>query len=290
MSLSLLASLAIVWFRPDLEADELPKKEFWAYKANHQARYDLLAIGDSRTYRGLSPAELSAGTGLSAFNLGFSSGGLSKPLFERTDALLDRSERPTILIGVTPHALTPVAEKNEQYLRLVKAGGGKSNAPATGKELLHKLEPFRWAAVRESAQANNDQGETEVFYRNGWAATSKPVEDRERMLMLYRKNFDGNLVSEQMVQTLAEQVQAWRNAGIAVYLYRVPSWGPMEQLEDSISGFDETQVRLACESAGGVWLDFNSSNYRSYDGSHLDAESALQFSRDVKERIGLVGE
>jgi hypothetical protein len=41
-------------------------------------------------------------------------------------------------------------------------------------------------------------------------------------------------------------------------------------------------------NAGGIWLSFNPDDYVSYDGSHLDADSAKKLSRDLADKIRVI--
>ena len=55
-----------------------------------------------------------------------------------------------------------------------------------------------------------------------------------------------------------------------------------------MSGFREAEFIQEFRNAGGIWLSFNLDDYVSYDGSHLDADSAKKLSRDLAEKIRVI--
>jgi hypothetical protein len=56
-------------------------------------------------------------------------------------------------------------------------------------------------------------------------------------------------------------------------------------LEDSLSGFKENIIKSRIINNGGRWLDIEESLYSTYDGSHLDGESARLFSVHIAKKI-----
>ena len=67
--------------------------------------------------------------------------------------------------------------------------------------------------------------------------------------------------------------------------FRPPSTLAMEQLEDSLSGFNYSSFISKFKQNGGVWLTFSLKDYVSYDGSHLHYESANKFSKNLGLKI-----
>ena len=59
----------------------------------------------------------------------------------------------------------------------------------------------------------------------------------------------------------------------------------MRELEGELSGFDLQAFVDVFEEAGGIWVGLSQETYLSYDGSHLDRDVAIRFSRDVARRI-----
>ena len=73
--------------------------------------------------------------------------------------------------------------------------------------------------------------------------------------------------------------------GIKIVGFRPPSTLAMEQLEDSLSGFDYSKFINEFKQMGGIWLTFSLQDYKSYDGSHLHYESANKFTKNLAQKI-----
>jgi len=119
---------------------------------------------------------------------------------------------------------------------------------------------------------------------NGWIASSNIIEDTLDAITGYRKWYKKNKVSNKITNNLITQVKKWVDKGINVYAFTVPTSWSMKQLEDSLSGYNETEISKRIENVGGIWLKFND-NYHSYDGSHLVKESAEKLSRELAKKI-----
>lgn len=285
MVLSIIAFVIAIAFQPSYDEEELTLKEFWLYKTHQTDKYDLLMIGDSRVYRGLSPKELENTIGLRAFNLGYSSGGMSEPLFDLANRSLTKSPRSTILLGITPHALTPNGLVNKQLVQLLKDSAQLEvvQMPSNYARLFESFRPSTYLQNADSSKFD----EYNRYLRNGWCASYSPKDDPERTLSIYRKNFHQNSFDSASFEVFIRQVSQWSASSINVVAFRVPSTIQMEALEDSLSGVDMHYVSTRLKGAGATWLNFDSKDYRSYDGSHLHFESARQFSRDLGSKLKL---
>ncbi|MDA3926279.1 MAG: hypothetical protein PF904_16410 [Kiritimatiellae bacterium] len=93
---------------------------FWANKVHNSMAYDLLLLGDSRLYRGVSPAVMKdvLGKDYQILNFGFSSGGLNSRMFREADKRFAKDgSGKTVVMAVTPYSLTVDAAKNEHFLQ-----------------------------------------------------------------------------------------------------------------------------------------------------------------------------
>ena len=70
-----------------------------------------------------------------------------------------------------------------------------------------------------------------------------------------------------------------------MFTLRMPVYHKLKALEDSLSGFNEEIVKSRIINNGGSWLNIQDSLYSTYDGSHLDGESAKLLSRDIAKKI-----
>ena len=119
----------------------------------------------------------------------------------------------------------------------------------------------------------------------GWVASYEEKPWPESALKSYSTRFINNQVTEKNLKIVTDQVQQWTNQGVLVFGFRPPTTHKMVALEDSLSGYNELVVKTEFTKAGGKWLDFNLDDYTTYDGSHLQKESAIKLSIDLANKI-----
>jgi len=265
-------------FRPDAMRTASHEKWFWSWKTHSTHVHDIVVLGDSRVYRGVSPEAMAPLLpGYRIFNFGYSSGSLSPRMLSEAERRLDGQGRRILVLGVTPHALTPNASRDEQYLQ---------EANRTASEVLENIyiapltkyfdptTPIRFAKEFERKR----RGAREEFHESGWVAALREVSDPGEGLALYSGVFNGNRVSPELVDRLIRQTETWILEGIRVYAFRPPTLPEMIELERRVSGFEENEFRKRFGQAGGIWIPVSPEGYRIYDGSHLDKESAVRLS------------
>jgi hypothetical protein len=266
-------------------------ERFWVLKTHGKARFDMILMGDSRVYRGLSPEAME--TILSnyrIFNFGYSGGGLDPMMYAAAERRLDpRSDHKSIVFGVTPLALTPYAAKNEHYLQELNRPSDYVFLRLYWLPLVHALEALDIRSIPNvftgDSKARMQVGYYQEFHDDGWIASWSIPEDPYRTLSSFRDIFSQTPVSQKLVQELMEQTRLWTADGIKVYGFRIPSSQVMVTLEDQMSGFDETVFIEQFKSAGGIWYSIPLEPYHSFDGSHLTKQAAQQLSVDLAKLI-----
>ncbi len=275
-------------FRPP-PAEDLAEGEdaipayFWIQKIAHLQAYDLVVMGDSRVYRSISPQAMQAYLpGYRILNFGFSAGGLNSVMYAEAERRLDPgSDIRTIVLGVTPHALTPSTMDNAQYVRLLAMQRSYVDLlPLPVLDFFSPIAPEDILAIVNPPETHSDYYYQEWF-ADGWIASNREPPDPSRGLRAYSDIFDDNQVSSLLLEALYQQVAVWTQAGIQVYGFRVPTTTAMVELENASSGFDEEAFRIAFEDAGGIWFSFPVERYASYDSSHLHRDSAVLLSGDL---------
>jgi hypothetical protein len=282
-----------VYFIPSKEESKYREKIFWINKTHTQKKYDWVFIGDSRVYRGISPAAINEVIpDIDILNFGYSSGSLTSNMLNAAEEKLDmESPARTLVIGFAPHTLTPRAAMDEHYLQeknrkreeIIDAryfGAIKQLFVSTTIYELY-LEILRSFKKEKKVEDIYYQ----EFQSNGWVASWKTFDDPENALASYRSGFVGNQVSDSIFGGFLSYVKKWVAEGIKVYAFRPPTTIKMVQVEDSLSGFNEVKIRSAFEQAGGIWINVENGFYRSYDGSHLHKEAAIRLSKDLAIHI-----
>lgn len=260
-------------------------KRFWIFKTHTGKKYNLLICGDSRTYRGVSPEAMGEVLrGFSILNFGYSSGSFSPFMLDQIERKLDfTAPVKVIYMGITPYSLTPKASRD---------GHIKQELSRKKEEIVEALyldpvrrffEPYeiQWEKNPDSVKYVQD------YKRSGWVATDKIPPNPREALPIYVKDFENNNVSEDVINNLMLKVNEWSERGVKVFAARPPTTPDMVELENHLSGFDETEFVKKFGKAGGIWLKTGGEQYKSFDGSHLDIQSSIAFSKDIAALIAL---
>ncbi len=291
-----LLVLAVTAARPrDLRG--MPVPAFWAHKLLSGPTHDIVLLGDSRTYRGLSPevmaAEIeSSAPGLRIFNFGFSSVGLTQDYAAAGAARLDpASPRATLVLGVTPLSLTPRAAVDNGFIdRSARSRRALWLDRWLGivPHVLAPLPPRAWPTLLPQGRRDRVRY-VQDFHADGWVASDKIPARADEAVERYRSALGGERVSPAIVADLVAQVAAWQERGITVFALRPPTSAAMRAAEAEITGFDEQALRAGIEAAGGHWIAIDPEAYASYDGSHIGSAAARALSADVARAIVQVG-
>jgi hypothetical protein len=265
------------------------EKLFWSHKRQWPADYTMVLAGDSRVYRGVSPAAMARVLpGMRIANYGFSSVALVPAYLDTAVAKLDPAARERVLvIGVTPFALTPRATGENGFSRV-------EPVPALELRVLWSLRtyldacspvlPKRFRPIFEDAADPTGHGFT-LAHEDGWIASDWEPRNPDYALTSYRLNLAGNPVSAAQVADLLAWIRGITRFGVKVLGFRPPTTRAMVALEDALGEFNAPAFTAAFAAAGGTWLEMPADAYQTYDGSHLTAAAAEQFSADLAGRI-----
>lgn len=266
----------------------LPKNEekymsenFWTHKTLSAKYYNVIIMGDSRVYRGISPeAMLKELPTLKIFNFGYSNGGLNPTMFEAAESkLLNKAEVKVMVLGISANTVTGYTENNNQYLQ-------EFNRPR--EEVIERLyfNPVKYWFSPTSPEALKEliRGEeptsyyTNHYHLNGYVLSEKFPSDTMEAIPLYIKDFTHYKVDDRKLADLYKQVAEWSSKGILTIGFRPPVSHPMYMLEDSMGLYNEAAIKAGIIEAGGYWLDLNHTDFKTYDGSHLNEPSAIKLS------------
>jgi len=272
------------FLRPEPMNSKASESFFWNNKVNDTKKYNFIVSGDSRAYRGVSPYEIE--TIIQNFevkNLGFSSGGFNREVFKLINKYLDLNRNDNIvLICLTPFSLTNSAYEGG-HIKSLQKNIGFENWKINN--LTKKLTFFDPIIPSEIAARYFGYGYLHRYYYNGWIESQKYPVDKDVALKLYTKEFANNKFSEKSFQLLLENIFNLTNRNVRVFVVRMPVYSKLKKLEDSLSGFKENIIKSRIINNGGRWLDIEESLYSTYDGSHLDGESARLFSVHIAKKI-----
>ncbi len=272
----------LAWLRPAEGQDRagISREEFWSTKLDWSPKFDIVAAGDSRTLCDISPRAMQDVAPFQKIaNFAFNYAGFNADyLLGAVSKLNPRSRVRTIVLGITPRSLTPLNQRVSGYRE-------ELNRPLWRRMLNSQagawLASFRPIAIERIVKQTGSKD----FYADGWMAVRMNPPDPQADLPVYRSIFNGNAVSERIVDDLILTVRQWRRQDIRVFGFRPPVTQEMLTIENQRSGFREEDFIGRFKDAGGTWLTFDPSRYQVCDGSHLEAESAQVFSRDLARKL-----
>lgn len=289
-AVSLLSIMLFSQFKPN-SLQSLYKVEynrFWTYKVHSGKKFNMIVIGDSRTYRGISPMAMNKSIpGIRINNFGFSSGILDKEIFTEAEKRIDQSaDCKIILIGVTPGDLTD--QENKHFHDLAKMTHSEVFDNIYMRYYFSKyLLPVKPSEFLEVDTNSVKAKLTETFNDDGWVASESKEYNHKIHLKSYEEFWSKNKVSHTKINDLLLKINDWNSNGYKVFAFRVPASVEIDSLENCLSGFDENSLSESIRKAGGHWILLKDkySRYSSYDGIHMDESSALILSRDIGEEI-----
>lgn len=287
--------IGIIFLARTPKAGVLLPQEYWAMKTSWQGCADIVLAGDSRLYRGVSPQAMKDFLpGKTILNFGFSANGYSQEYLDRTAEVLRPGGQRAIVLGITPRSLTPAAIQTNGFIKAMQDAAarlGPQAADTFWAQFDGLCEPVAFDQAFTSLLPWKPRSRyTSDYQADGWVRSEKTPENPRYMLTSYATTFDGNQVDPEVVNRLLARVRQWRQAGIAVYGFRVPTTAEMVALENRFSGFDEKAFMSAFAQEGGTWIAVDQAKYHSYDGSHLRYDGAMQLSHDLARQIALGSE
>jgi len=268
---------------------------FWAQKMLWSARYDVVLVGDSLAFRGLSPQAMQKVlAGREIVNFAFSACSVGTPGYlEAAEALLDPdSDLKAIVLEINPGTLTlETAERNE-FISLSEKNAVEIYEMRYLAELIHFFRPYDRRALRDSLLRRQSEEVTRVFFSDGWIAGRRPSDDPSVVRSALQKNLKASErhflyspVSEEILARVLARVEQLTAGGVRVYGFRPPVVTEVIELENRLSGFDESAFVERFERAGGTWLRFPEASYATVDGAHLRDDAAVQFSEDLARKL-----
>lgn len=267
------------------------KDRFWTQKTFAPANFDIIIMGDSRSYRGVSPEIMEKKLpGMKVFNFGYSNGGLNPTMFDAAEKKFSKKSKNRIMVlGVSPNCLTDFTLKNEQFWQ------EKKRHPEDIFERLY-LEGilYQFSATSPERLRRHFKKKTPTayyrneYYSNGYAESEKFPVDTMEAIPSYTDDFTRYKVEKRIVDDVIHQVKKWSGNGITVIGFRPPATAPMRALEDTLGLYNEPLLSKQFKEAGGYWIDLNPSQYKTYDGSHLDKESAVKLSEEISYKINSI--
>lgn len=270
-------------------SNNMLKESFWAHKVTADSIYDVLAVGDSRVYRGIDPEEIEAqyfkikGSKIEAFNFGFSSAGLEPYILQKAKALLRQGGKKILLIGISPNSFIESSQENG-HLRKVESQDLKDLW--IKKHIYPELSIFRRYAISDFVKYKHKEFYLEKFNLNsGFVGSGKLPYDSTAAINQYYKQLKANKIDTFAVRVFLETLQVLKSEGIRIVALRIPTTERMRVLEDKLTADFCQNLFNKIEAEGIECISVRDSKIHSYDASHLDEKSAKLLSVKITELI-----
>jgi hypothetical protein len=261
---------------------------YWARKSGWEKCADMVLAGDSRVLIALSPMEMQKYfPGTRIYNYGFGSVWFSKEYMESVKDLLDpKSEDKTIIMGISPHSLLIQDVETSQFYRINNMSDRERfmETYLGGLEFFFSPLSFK-EALKGILPSMADYHVKKHFFLDGWVAIHKEPDSMRKTFRNYRMYYEEQKVDPGTIENIISFIEECVGQGIKIYGFVPPTCREMYEFEAAESGFDEEDFIRRFEDAGGVWIYVDPVAYHSFDGSHLQDDSAIQLTNDLCEKI-----
>lgn len=258
VGLTLLGCAGILY--KNRKSHELPES-FFIKKLVQPSEYDLVVVGSSRAYRGISPRMIEKEVGgIKAYNFAFSALHLTPKVLDDASKLLKPDGKKILLLEVD--ASTTREPGPDGYTDLLTLNRFEQmNAIIFGTHLA-RFRPWPLRYI----QKPSDDGFV-------WSDYTKRNVDRfaKRTPDVY------HMFDRTQVANAASWIRSARSKGYIVLATAVPTSEAINQRDIDITGFDADFCKTEMKKAGAIWLDVHG-KYETYDGLHLAGDDALRFS------------
>lgn len=283
MLTTLVGFIIIKMLLPQFDCEKIKTDKFWLQKTFDTKKYDIIICGDSRTYRGVSTEIIINETenNLTAKNLGYSSVGFSNDYFDFVLSKLNvKSQNKFLIIGVTPSSFLNSSMLNEhlnsfknktQFEYLKGTTFSSFNcffSPIKPLELIYK----------------DSKNLMENMHNGGWVETKSIINDTNEAITSYQLLFSNEKINDINVSNFIEKLKKLSDQGIQIIMFYPPTTYKVKEIEDSLSGFNRKKFISKTEDFVH-WLDLSYNQFNTYDGSHLNIESAEYLSQQLGKEI-----
>ena len=251
------------------------EKLFWIEKRYGKQQYDVLLMGDSRTFEGVSPEILQKYIpNMSFYNFGFCVGRINRQLLREAGKRLKWNGKRILAFGCT--CIDSMNVRNEHFFSIEELN---LVLPALRSILSRKT-----SLVDQSCIFHTPLGYKEVRH-------SKNEDKISSTLKAYHDSFQKRPFRPSDFKHFLQNLKWCKKNNIKVVAYRMVSCREMDELEDKLSSVDWNKIKKAILDEGFVWLERPPSSLlekieaHCWDGSHLNAEGAELFSNWLGQEL-----
>ena len=258
-----------------IEKLQLQSDLFWAEKVYGKSQYDVLLMGDSRSYKGVNPKTLrSRVPHISIYNFGFSSSRINEQLLREAEKRIQKDGKRFLIFSCTSRNLMDV--ENVYFFSIQKP------------TVFSRIFPLHFIQTRDYLERMNS-GSVDLGFLSQKFKKDEAI--CRNTLGLYNHSFAKRPFLPSDFNHFVQNLKWCKKNNIKVVAYRMVSCREMVELEDKLSGVDWNKIKQAVLDEGFVWLERPPSplleqiEEHCYDASHLNAEGAELFSHWLGQEL-----
>jgi len=263
------------------------RSAFWNDKYYAPSDADGVVLGDSRAAYAVVPDEIekSLPGKQKVFNFAFFSTGYCYHYLNTARAKLsEKSQNKFILVTIGPfNFMKDACVRGFFYYLSPETSAPISPMERFSNSVSHTLRSFSTDELL--AIFTGAPSEDLTFMPQGWIRVKtipsrvNPPIPKENWRLWQKK------VSQDVVQEFSNWLKHTVRQGIKVYAIRTQLPQESKEFENTISGFDENQIRSIVESAGGHWIERLDFEPVTLDGLHMTEKSAREWSAWIGQHI-----
>ena len=236
----------------------VPPDKYWAAKTLQPPAYNIVFGGDSRAMHGFSPRVFADKfPQLRCYNFAFSACANSSMYVQwLAKRLVRKNEKRIIILGITANSLTPNANIDNNFLSHIHTNRLDLYVDWIFGDVIAFFNPFTLNEIikhfKPSYRGSKEEIDSAIirYDRDGWAELTPVHPNLEESLPLYRKDFQNNVASEELIGQLLETVRELTRQGVVMIGIRPPTTIALRNLEDELSGWNEANFAKRFEAAG----------------------------------------
>ena len=267
----------------------ISQRRLYEIKFHWGPEFDVLLAGNSRVTVGLAPGEMAVTLpGLRIANFGFDGNAFSREYLDAIESKLRKEPGDKIVVlGLTPITLTERAARQNGFLEEKHRSADQRFLARHLPGLLDFFTRFNPRMVLVWLRDAEIGREYWRGHPDGWAAQGMDPVNLDGQVRFLRVNVRDRAfpVSPLMVENLLKTVRHWRSLGITTFAFLPPVTAELAREEIRVSGFVLADFVNEFRQAGGHWLEVPGDAYSTYDGGHLEEDSARRLSRDLAAEI-----
>ncbi len=269
---------------PQLPSSNMLNEAFWSKKVTNANKFDIVFIGDSRIYRGISPREIELElNGLKIYNFGFSSAGIDSLILDKGVNLLKEKGKKEVYLGISVNSFLKESLMNEHLKSWIKKDKKDLWIKSNFYEELSLFDSYKISDFFKIIQ--KDLYYEKFDLEKGFVYSNRTKVGDKLAIEAYENHFKKEYFDTTHVNLVMKEIAKFQQKGIRFKAIVMPISKGLADAEDKYFGKEKLWLFSKFKSFGVEIIEFNNQEYQTFDGSHLKGESAIILSKNLAKSI-----